>query len=382
MKLRYFDHNATTPLAPAARQAWLDAAQNQWLNPSSPYRAAAAVRVHLEAARESLAMRFDVEPHRVVFTSGATEANNVVMRHWAASLPAGARVGINPTEHPSVIEPSKVYLGERVFWLPVNQDGVVEVDRLSELVSSGQLAAVSAMAANNETGVIQPWQEIAEICQRAQIPYHCDASQWVGKMPMGGLSACSYVTACAHKFGGPKGVGFMLLPSAGDTFCLLLGGAQESAHRAVSEDIASVRAMLAALDDTTSADAMLRDTFIENILAAIPASSVVGAGAPRLWNTVSIIMPQHKSVRWIRALEKAGFLLSAGSACSTGRETASSVLQAMGIDTVKASRVLRISAGGETNADDWQALVAAMTAAYDDLNQEATVSKSTVISID
>lgn len=382
MKPRYFDHNATTPLSDVAKVAWLDASQEQWLNPSSPYRAAAAVRVRYEAARESLAERFEVASGRVVFTSGATEANNAVLRHWARSLPDGGRVGINPTEHPSVIEAAKVFFEDRIHWLPLAKDGRVDMHALSELVSSRQLAAVSVMAANNETGVLQPWQAIAALCSEAQIPYHCDASQWVGKLPLAGLAACSYVTACAHKFGGPKGTGFLLLPSAEDVCQLLLGGAQESGHRAGTEDVAGVRAMLAALEHSTVGDSAPRDAFIERITTMIPGAMVVGAEAPRLWNTVSLIMPQHQSVRWIRFLERAGFLLSAGSACSTGKSTVSPVLLAMGIDAAAAGRVLRMSAGRETTTEDWQALADALAATYQALNVEAGASRGTVISID
>jgi cysteine desulfurase len=381
MKLRYFDHNATTPLCPLAREAWLAASQDQWLNPSSPYRAAAAVRVRFEVARESLAERFDIAPGRVVFTSGATEANNAVIRHWAQVLPAGGRVGVNPTEHPSVIEAAKALLGARIQWLPLTCDGRVDIDALGELVHSGALLAVSVMAANNETGVIQPWQAIAELCAQAQIPYHCDASQWVGKMPLAGLSSCSYVTACAHKFGGGKGVGFLLLPSAEDACGSLLGGAQEAGRRAGTEDVAGVLAMLAALEDSSLGDPAARDAFIERVSAAVAGAAVVGADAPRLWNTVSIIMPQHLSVRWIRALERKGFLLSAGSACSTGESTVSTVLLAMGVSEAAASRVLRISAGSETTLEDWQALADAIAACYEWLNAEAAGSRSTVISI-
>jgi cysteine desulfurase len=382
MNLRYFDHNATTPLADAARDAWLDAAQTQWLNPSSPYRSAAAVRVRLEAARESLAARFGVESGRVVFTSGATEANNAVLRSWAERLPAGTRVGINPTEHPSVVEPGKAIFGGRVAWLSVGSDGLVDLEHLGRRLRSGELAAVSVMAANSETGVLQPWAAIAGLCAEARVPYHCDASQWVGKLPLEGLAACAYVTACAHKFGGPKGVGFMLLPDEARDFHILAGGAQEKSHRAGTEDVAGALALLAALDASAPGEPAGRDFFIERVQASIPGTWVVGAGAPRLWNTVSLIMPAHPSVRWIRALEKAGFLVSAGSACSTGKAAVSSVLLEMGLDPVAAGRVLRISSGADTTKEDWRALAGALAAACHTLDQESSASNSSVISID
>ena len=382
MELRYFDHNATTPLCEAAKAAWISAYEAHWYNPSSPYRSAAAVKVRYEAARESLARHFGVSPERVIFTSGATESNNAVIRHWARSLSSDACVGINPTEHPSVINAAKALFGSRVVWLPLSKSGLVDMDALFGHIESGTLAAVSVMAANNETGVIQPWQVIADLCAKAQIPYHCDAAQWVGKLPVQGLSACTYVTACAHKFGGPKGVGFMLLPEGAVDFRLLDGGEQEVAHRAGTEDVASVLAMSAALEHSNSGNVEARDVFIEQIVQAIPGVALIGAGADRLWNTVSMSMPRHQSVRWIRALEKAGFLLSSGSACSTGKTGVSEVLLTMGIDPAVAGRVLRISAGVETTAEDWQALSDALLVTYKLLNEEADSMKSQVVSID
>ena len=382
MKLRYFDHNATTPLCEAAKAAWISASEAHWLNPSSPYRSAAAVKVRYEAARESLARHFDVSSERVIFTSGATESNNAVIRYWARSLSSDACVGINPTEHPSVIEAAKALLGSRVVWLPLSKAGVVDMDTLRDHIESGTLAAVSVMAANNETGVIQPWQAIANLCAEAQIPYHCDAAQWVGKLPVEGLSACAYVTACGHKFGGPKGVGFMLSPESVVDFRLLDGGEQEAAHRAGTEDVAGVFAMSAALKNSRSGKTKLRDAFIEKIVQSIAGVELIGAGTDRLWNTVSMSMPRYQSVRWIRALEKAGFLLSAGSACSTGKTSISEVLLAMGVDAATAGRVLRISAGAETTAEDWQALADAFLVTYKLFNEEADSMKSQVVSID
>lgn len=234
--LRYFDHNATTPLAPAAREAWLKAADEKWMNPSSPYRHAAAVRVRLEAAREALAARFGTDGDRLVFTSGATESNNAVFAHVARCSPDG-KVAVCATEHPSVVEAAEFHFDDRVVWLPVDPEGVVDLAALEEEIASGNLVLVSVMAANNETGVIQPWAEIASLCKNAEIAYHCDASQWVGKMPLEGLSGCSYVSGCGHKFGGPKGVGFLLVSSCDDPCLLQMGGSQESGRRGGTEDV-------------------------------------------------------------------------------------------------------------------------------------------------
>ena len=380
MDLCYFDHNSTTPLSDAGREAWLEASDDHWLNPSSPYRKAAAVKVRLEAARESLADCFDVSKERIVFTSGATEANNSVIRSWEHAGMKG-KVGINPTEHPSVLEAANYLLGDRVQWLPLQSDGRVDLEAFEASVRSGEISAVSVMAANNETGVIQPWEAIAELCHEIDIPYHCDASQWVGRMSVRGLNACSYVTACAHKFGGPKGVGFMLVPEIDAAFSILRGGAQELDYRAGTEDVPGVLSMVAALQASALGSSDLRDVFVDRIRSEIEGVEIVGEAAPRLWNTIALLMPRHPSVRWVRALEKAGFLVGAGAACSTGKSTASSVLRAMGVEAEIAGRLVRVSSGATTSASDWANLADAFIQVYQQL-ESFNDSPGKVISID
>ncbi|ADE54963.1 cysteine desulfurase family protein [Coraliomargarita akajimensis] len=373
MKVRYFDHNATTPLSAAAKEAWLSACSDLWQNPSSPYRAAARVRVHLQQAREELAGLLDVRPERIAFNSGATEGNNAVFAHWSRRLPQDALVGVSPTEHPSVLEAAKYYFGERVLWLSLDATGAVDLDA----IPWGRLAALSVMAANNETGVLNPWGRIASRASELGVAYHCDASQWVGKRALSGLSDCSIVTACAHKFGGPRGVGFWVLPPEADEFRSFVGGAQESEHRAGTEDVASILAMCAALDRRASGAAGHRDSFIQQLTVG----QVVAPDADRLWNTVMLLMPEFPSQRWVLALEKRGFLVSSGAACATGKVGPSHVLAAMGIDADAMRRSLRLSSGPDTTLDDWTALAEALSAVYIDLKHDASSSGTSVISI-
>ncbi|KRP35919.1 MAG: hypothetical protein ABS34_09630 [Opitutaceae bacterium BACL24 MAG-120322-bin51] len=377
----YFDYNATSPLRPEAKDAWLSAADDLWLNPSSPYRAAARVHAHLAEARARVAGLFAVAAERVVFNSGATEANNAVFAHWAATLPADARIGVSPTEHPSVLEAAKHFFGERVIWLALDGNGAVDVAALQKVLSERQLAAISVMAANNETGILNDWAGIAAECRAQGVPYHCDASQWIGKLPLNGLRACDFLTGAAHKFGGPKGVGLCLLPAVNSGFMSLAGGAQEFGHRAGTEDVASVLAMVAALQVVEPGSAQGRDAFLVELGQVLPSVEVVGLAAQRLWNTALLIMPEFASVRWIRALEKRGFLVSAGSACSTGKQGPSPVLAAMGVEAGAMQRVLRVSSGWATSVADWLALAAAMAECGSALGSEADDSTSTVISI-
>lgn len=382
----YFDHNATTPLCDEAKRAWIDAADQYWLNPSSPYRKAAQVHVRLSAARRDLADLFGVEAERVVFNSGATEGNNSVFAHWSRTLDSNAKIGVSPTEHPSVIEAAKFFFGGRVEWLALDASGAVDLDSLAERLSCGEFAAVSILAANNETGVLNPWARVAELCNQAGVDYHCDASQWIGKMPVAGLSECSYITGCAHKFGGPRGVGFLILPATARGFISLQGGAQEHGHRAGTEAVAGVLSMVAALMRAEGlvgqCSAAPRDAFVELLQAALPGVQVFGVGASQLWNTCAVIMPEFASERWIRGLEKRGFYVSAGAACATGKAGPSHVLAAMQIDSGAMRRVLRISSAVSTGSADWLGLLDAVQATYGELREDASGAAANVISID
>ena len=202
-------------------------------------------------------------------------------------------------------------------------------------------------------------------------------------MPLQGLGACDYLTGCAHKFGGPRGVGFLVLPATACGFSSAFGGAQEQGRRAGTEDVAGVMAMLEALKVTNGRHLSVagRQQFINGLKAAIPNAQVVGDGAACLCNTVSVIMPSFASERWIRALEKRGFYVSAGSACSTGKEGASHVLAAMGVDSSAMRRVLRISSGYDAAVADWQALLVAICESHEVLRSDAADSGTQVISI-
>jgi cysteine desulfurase len=366
----YFDHNATTPLSAIAREAWLRASDEAWQNPSSPYRDAARVRVRLEQCREQLAQMLGATADRIVFNSGATEGANAVLAHWATALPPGRKVAVNPTEHPCVVEAARQALApERLVWLELDGNGVVRRKGLEALLAGGAVGAVSVMAANNETGVVQPWREIGALCRRYRAAYFCDGSQWLGKLPASGLGAAGWVTATAHKFGGPKGVGFLVFPEQAEAFRSQRGGEQERGHRAGTEDFPAIAAMVAALADMEATKVLReterlrwRDAFIAQVSAALLGVRVVGATAARLWNTVSLVMPHADNHRWVTKLDRRGFQVSTGSACATGKEGPSPVLAAMGFSADEARRVIRISAGWETREDDWSQLAAALAA--------------------
>jgi len=360
----YFDHNATTPLAAVAREAWLRAQDEAWQNPSSPYRSAAQVKIRFEAAREKFAILLGDEAERYVFTSGATEAANMVLGWWAKTLPADALIAVNPTEHPCVRETALAFFGERIRWLATDAAGVVDVGALRNTLD--RVAAVVVMAANNETGVLQPWAEIAAACKEAGVAYLCDASQWLGKLPAGGIGGDGFVIASAHKFGGPKGTGLLKLAPQSEGLRGQIGGGQQGGHRGGTEDFPGIAAMGSALADAEQKKVFMeterlgwREEFERAVVAAVPGVRVVAAGADRLWNTVSLVMPFGDNTRWVTRLDKRGFQVSTGSACATGKSGPSHVLAALGISAEDAKRVVRVSSGWETTVKDWRALAAA-----------------------
>ena len=374
----YFDHNATTPLTAVARETWLRAQDEAWQNPSSPYRAAAQVKIRLEAAREKFAILLGDEAERYVFTSGATEAANAVIGWWAKTLPADALIAVNPTEHPCVLEPVKRHFEGRIKWLKVSSEGVVDLNDLKvcHLLSDklDRVAAALVMAANNETGVVQPWNEIAGACAEAGVSYLCDASQWLGKLPAGGVGGNGFVIAAGHKFGGPKGTGLLKLAPQSEGLRAQLGGGQERGQRGGTEDFPGIAAMGAALAEAEQKKVFLeterlvwRGEFERAVVVAVPGTRVIGAGADRLWNTVSLVMPFADNTRWVTRLDKRGFQVSTGSACATGKGGPSHVLAAMGFDAETAKRVVRVSSGWETTREDWQALAAAFEAVAGEL---------------
>ncbi|MFT3869362.1 MAG: aminotransferase class V-fold PLP-dependent enzyme [Nibricoccus sp.] len=380
----YFDHNATTPLSPAAREAWLQASTELWQNPASPYRDAARAKIRLDGVRGRLAEFVGCGSDELIFTSGATEGANAILANWAHALPAEARVAVNPTEHPCVLESAKYYFGDRIVWLEVTCDGVVPLEALKDLLAKKAVAGVVVMAANNETGVLQPWAEIAGLCKAAGVEFLCDASQWLGKLPAAGLGRAGWLIGSAHKFGGPKGVGFLRRPAGSEGFRAQLGGAQQRGHRGGTEDLPGAAALVAALAEAEQKKVFLeterlgwRQRFELQISTASAGISVVAARAERLWNTVSLFMPHMENTRWVTRLDKLGFQVSTGSACATGKSGPSHVLAAMGFDAAQARRVIRISASWETTEADWNALVLALAA----LDTEFRADKTNVIQL-
>lgn len=371
----YFDYNATAPLIPAAQTAWIDAYRESWYNPASLYRPAARVRLRLDAARERVGDFLECEADRLVFTSGATEAAHGIARYLRASLPNDSQVLISPTEHPCVLAAFGQAFSGALRWLPLAESGAIDPGSVTALLDDTTRVVV-IMAANNETGVIYPWREIARICRERRIAYVCDATQWLGKLPAAGLGLADWVFGAAHKFGGPKGCGLLIRSAAARNVELQGGGSQQRGHRGGTEDYPSVAAMVAALVEAEQSQVLReeerllwRTQFERELTAALPGASIVARSADRLWNTVSAIMPHGQNTRWVTRLDRRGFQVSTGSACSSGQEGPSHVLAAMKVPAENALRVIRISSGWETPMTEWSSLVSAFRQVSDELRE-------------
>jgi cysteine desulfurase len=384
----YLDYNATAPLGAAARKAWLDACENCWHNPSSPYRPATKARVYLEDARAKIASLMNAqEIARLAFNSGATEGNNTVIHYYAKKIAAGdGLLLISPIEHSSLTAAIATHWRGAIEKLPVDAGGSLIVPALLERLQNPlkpKPTLVSIMAANNETGVLQQWEACAKICREHAIPFHCDASQWIGRLPLRGFADCDWVTASVHKFGGPRGVGLLLCPHGMDDFAMLAGGGQENNQRGGTENVPGILAMLAELQATLAVApiqaATARDQFENTIAAKLGNCLFLGRDSARLWNTSALILPMRSQLDWLNALERRGILASSGSACAGQRvgQDGSHVPIAMGLSQEQAKRLLRFSSGWQTTVSEWQRAADAVIAIAREW-QGQTVAKQNV----
>jgi cysteine desulfurase len=369
----YLDANATTPLHPAARAAWLDAASSSWHNPSGLYAPATAARNLLETCRDRLAGLLDCEPARVVFTGGATAAANAMARHVGRFADPGATALAFGGEHPCVADPLHEAFAGRVEEIPCDVDGVVRLDAFASRIASGRPPVfVTVMAASNESGVLQPWRDMLSLCRRHGVPFHTDAAQWLGKYSASGLGACDWVTGSGHKFGAPKGIGFLVVPEHGPAFHGDRGGPQERGRHAGTEDVAAVAALVAALEarevEPTEAHRAARDAAEARLRDRLPEAVIVSGGAPRLWNTLAVILPRMDARKLVARLAASGIAASTGSACSAGAGSTPRIIAAigasrLGLSATDARGFVRFSASWETTPSDWITAIDALAEA-------------------
>ena len=396
----YLDWNATAPLRPEARAAMLTALDATG-NPSSIHAEGRAARAIVERARTQVAALVGAEPHNVIFTGSATEAAaQVLSRHWQGdgiARPAG-RLYVSAVEHPCVLAGGQ-FAPEEITSVAVTSAGIVDFFDLKQHLKNNDPALgrplVALMLANNETGILQPVAEAAALVHAAGGYLVCDAVQAAGRIPVDMVNlGADAIFLSAHKLGGPKGVGALILADeAVAPAPLIRGGGQERGHRAGTENVAGVAgfgaAAQAALADLVNMPriAQLRDhleSVAECCVVLRPASSgcgfdtvlaqsvaqavvpgVIPAQLQRLPNTALLSLPGAKSETLVIQLDLAGIAVSAGSACSSGKVKRSHVLDAIGIDPVIAEGTIRVSLGHTTTADDierfravWSGIVA------------------------
>jgi cysteine desulfurase len=356
----YLDWNATTPLRPEARQA-MSAAWEVAGNPSSVHAEGRQARRLVEDARAAVSAAVGARPQDVVFTSGGTEANALAL---TPGLRRGAgeplrRLLVSAIEHTSVLSGGR-FLPEAIGTIQVNGSGLIDIDHLRRLLSVGQPALVSVMLANNETGALQPVGEVADIVHEAGGLLHVDAIQALGKIPFDiKVMKTDLVTLSAHKIGGPKGVGALVLAEdAQGLEPLLRGGGQELGRRAGTENVAgiaafgaAVRAAMASLEGNAARVRGLRDR-LEAGLKQTPEIIVFSEEVPRLPNTTLFTVPGLKAETAVIGFDLGGIAVSSGSACSSGKVQPSHVLEAMGVGKELAQGAVRLSLGWSTTETD------------------------------
>jgi len=354
----YLDWNATTPLRPQARAAMI-AAMDMVGNPSSVHAEGRKARRLTEDAREVIARGLGTVARRVVFTSGGTEAN-VLALNPALRAPAGLieRLLMSAVEHASVLAGGR-FAPAAVQMIPVDTSGVVDLGRLEALLAGGPPALVSVMAANNETGVLQPVSKVAEIVHQAGSLLLVDAVQAFGKIPLDiNRMGADLVTISAHKIGGPKGVGALVLSADVEPIPVLRGGGQERGRRAGTENVAGIAgfaaaagAALTALDADLARITALRDR-LEAGLRQTTGVTVFSSEAARLPNTTLFTAPGLKAETAVIGFDLEGIAVSSGSACSSGKVQPSHVLEAMGAGSAAAQGAVRLSLGWSTTEAD------------------------------
>jgi cysteine desulfurase len=352
----YLDWNATAPLREEARAAACDALDLRG-NPSSVHAEGRAARARIEEARERIAALVGAEPRNMVFTAGGTEANATALCPSWGSDPLTTLV-ISAIEHPSVLSGGR-FPRSAVELAPVTQDGVLDLAALERMLSGRPgRCMVSLMLANNETGVVQPVREAAEIAHRNGALLHTDAVQALGRIPcdINELQA-DLLTISGHKIAAPKGVGALIKRDQALHLAepLIRGGGQERGARAGTENVAAIAgfgAAAAALRSVLAAEsarmAALRDRLETGLKAQVPQAVIFGAGATRLPNTTLFAVPGIKAETAVIALDLEGIAVSSGAACSSGKVQPSHVLAAMGVEPSLAQGAIRISLGPTT----------------------------------
>ncbi len=365
MRTIYFDYNATTPLDPAVRDAMLPYLGEVFGNPSSVHHVGRRARALLDDARDRVARTWSCRPSEVIFTSGGTESSNLAIFGAARLLRSkGRHIITSKVEHHAVLHGCE-YLankeGFEVTYLPVNPEGSVDVASLVAAIRPDTIL-VTLMAANNETGALQPVAGLGKVCRERGVLFHTDAVQWFGKEPFTQIEQfnADLVSVCAHKFHGPKGAGALFIRSPLQPHPLLFGGGHENERRAGTENLAAIIGFTEALERFVRTPVFPREPLLaltQRLIALLDQLSPGGVAlrsprGPRLANTVAFTVRGADSIALLAGLDLEGICASSGSACSAGSLEPSHVMLALGVPKEEANALVRFSLGRESTLDE------------------------------
>lgn len=369
----YFDYNATTPLDDAVRAAMMPYLDGVWGNPSSVHQIGRAAREALDEARYRMAGLWKCRPSEVVFTSGGTESNNLAVFGTARRLRSkGRHLVTSPVEHHAVLHAFR-HLADRegyeVTFLPVDAVGRVSLDDVVRVLRP-DTTLVSVMAANNETGTLQPVAEIGALCRERGVVFHSDAVQSFGKLPFRDIHQfeADLVAVCSHKFHGPKGAGALFIRSPLQPESTQVGGGHENERRAGTENLAAIIGLVEAFERFVPVpvfDAVRLRAWTETLAsaaAALPGVTLRGDLAGRLSNTVAFTVADTDGIALMAGLDLAGICASSGSACSAGSLEPSHVLKAMHVPDSEANALVRFSLGRGTTESEVDRVVGLLPA--------------------
>jgi len=353
----YLDHAATTPMADAAIAA-MTSSLSKIGNPSSLHTQGRATRKDVEDAREVIAKAVGAQPSEIIFTGSGTEADNAAIKglFWKSGKKV---IVISSVEHHAVLDPARwlaEHEGAEVIEIPVNKTGLIDLDFLKDLVAKrgNEIALISVMHSNNETGVIQPVGEVVKIA--GDIPVHTDAVQSFTKTPLSYKElGVTSIALSAHKVGGPHGIGVLVLRRAYEIPALLHGGGQEREIRSGTLNAPSIVAFAAAVEKSNydaARVAALRDRFESGVRAAVPDAYINGVDAPRLPGITNVTFPGTQSDSLLLLMDSENVSCSTGAACSAGVHRPSHVLLAMGHTEITAQSSLRFSCGATSTEAD------------------------------
>ncbi|MGA7323374.1 MAG: cysteine desulfurase family protein [Rhodomicrobium sp.] len=360
MMRSYLDHNATSPLRSEARDAMTKAFGCAG-NPSSVHKEGREARSIVESARETVASVFGVEPDGVFFTSGGTEAANWLLQPCETRM-----LLLSPTEHDCVLTGHR-FEPDCVRFIPVSSAGILDLAALQLALAPGSL--IAAQAANNETGVLQPLEDIGRLARDSGSIFVCDAVQAIGRVPISSLAHADVLLFSAHKFGGPKGVGAAIFREKSFTpWPLLRGGGQERRQRSGTENVPGIAGLGAALEaavgeqkDFSERAATLRDVIESGLRSIAPDVVIFGEKAERLPNTTCFAVPGMKAESLLISLDLEGVSVSSGSACSSGKVERSHVLEAMGVPKELSAGAIRVSTGWSTTEEEVERFLSAFS---------------------